>query len=253
MTQPENFTAAQASDPQTPGQILADIAALRPDLRVAVAGNPSAYPGLLEWLGSLGDPAVDAAIAGRAPAAQATQQFPVQPPAPQWAAQPPQPGYSLPPQGLPPQGQPGYALGTPAPQSNKKVLWIVLGIVGGLILLSIIGVVVFINFIKDKAEDVVDDIDDISEIDLPDLSSDNDDYGDDDELDALWDACEDEDWQACDDLYSNSPFGSRYEDFGNTCGDRTDGSSWCTSEFGGSASPSAYGDDAYLDSLWDAC
>lgn len=45
-------------------------------------------------------------------------------------------------------------------------------------------------------------------------------YGDDAELDALWDACEDGDGQACDDLYFQSPFGSKYEAFGNTCGGR---------------------------------
>lgn len=46
------------------------------------------------------------------------------------------------------------------------------------------------------------------------------DYGDDPELDALWDGCQAGDGQACDDLYFDSPFGSRYEQFGNTCGDR---------------------------------
>lgn len=45
-------------------------------------------------------------------------------------------------------------------------------------------------------------------------------YGDDARLDALWDACADGDGAACDDLYYTSPFGSAYEAFGNTCGDR---------------------------------
>jgi hypothetical protein len=45
-------------------------------------------------------------------------------------------------------------------------------------------------------------------------------YGDDPELDALYDACAGGDGQACDDLYFQSPFGSEYEEFGNTCGDR---------------------------------
>ena len=129
MTQPENFTSAQASDPQTPGQVLADIAALRPDLRVAVASNPSTYPGLLEWLRGLGEPAVDAAIAARRAAVQQTQQMPMlppaAPPAPSWAGQPAAqapapmvtPGYS----GMPPQGgAPQYA-GMP-PQRQGSVL-----------------------------------------------------------------------------------------------------------------------------------
>uniref|UniRef100_UPI0035C9B475 variant leucine-rich repeat-containing protein n=1 Tax=Actinotalea sp. JY-7885 TaxID=2758576 RepID=UPI0035C9B475 len=65
MTDAQGFTAAQAADPTTPGQTLADIAAQRPDLRPAVAANPATYPGLLEWLSALGDPAVDAALAAR--------------------------------------------------------------------------------------------------------------------------------------------------------------------------------------------
>ncbi len=46
------------------------------------------------------------------------------------------------------------------------------------------------------------------------------DYGDDAALDALWDACEGGAGEACDDLFFDSPLGSRYEQFGNTCGDR---------------------------------
>ena len=45
-------------------------------------------------------------------------------------------------------------------------------------------------------------------------------YGDDPELDALYDACADGDGRACDDLYYQSPFGSEYEEFGNACGGR---------------------------------
>lgn len=47
-----------------------------------------------------------------------------------------------------------------------------------------------------------------------------DDYGDDPELDAMFESCRDGDGAACDDLYFTSPFNSRYEDFGNTCGGR---------------------------------
>ncbi|MEP7763640.1 hypothetical protein [Sanguibacter sp. 25GB23B1] len=65
MTEPTQFTAAQAADPATPAAVLADIATHRPDLRAAVASNPTAYPDLLTWLASFGDPAVDAAIAQR--------------------------------------------------------------------------------------------------------------------------------------------------------------------------------------------
>lgn len=46
------------------------------------------------------------------------------------------------------------------------------------------------------------------------------DYGDDPELDRLWDACAQGDGGACDRLYYDSAFDTRYEQFGNTCGDR---------------------------------
>jgi hypothetical protein len=45
-------------------------------------------------------------------------------------------------------------------------------------------------------------------------------YGEDPELDALWDACADGDGAACDELYYISPVNSDYEEFGNTCGGR---------------------------------
>ena len=45
-------------------------------------------------------------------------------------------------------------------------------------------------------------------------------YGDDPELDAMYDACEAGDGKACDDLYVNSAPGSDYEQFGGTCGNR---------------------------------
>ncbi len=45
-------------------------------------------------------------------------------------------------------------------------------------------------------------------------------YGDDPELDALWDACDDGDGAACDELFFISPIDSEYEEFGNTCGGR---------------------------------
>ena len=47
-------------------------------------------------------------------------------------------------------------------------------------------------------------------------------YGDDPELDALWDECEAGDGAACDDLWELAPVGSEYERFGVTCGERED-------------------------------
>ncbi|MGY6502570.1 MAG: S1C family serine protease [Acidimicrobiales bacterium] len=58
-------------------------------------------------------------------------------------------------------------------------------------------------------------------------SSDADTYGDDSTLDVLWDACEDGDFEACDDLWYLSPAGSDYEEFGDTCGQRNKPSGWC--------------------------
>lgn len=57
--------ARQVQDPSTPAADLARIAYDQPQARAAVAAHPQAYAGLLEWLGSLGDPAIDAALAER--------------------------------------------------------------------------------------------------------------------------------------------------------------------------------------------
>ena len=47
-------------------------------------------------------------------------------------------------------------------------------------------------------------------------------YGDNAELDALWDECADGSPVSCDSLYISSAIGSEYERFGGTCGDRLD-------------------------------
>ena len=73
-----------------------------------------------------------------------------------------------------------------------------------------------------------------------DSGSDADSYGDDPELDALWDACEGGDAVACDDLFWQSPVGSEYESFAQE-----------NRSFGSGAD--SYGDDPELDALWDAC
>ena len=62
-----------ALDPGTPPAVLAAIAEHRPELRVFVAMNPATYPGLAQWLATLSDPAVDAALATRDAAPTATQ------------------------------------------------------------------------------------------------------------------------------------------------------------------------------------
>jgi len=86
-------------------------------------------------------------------------------------------------------------------------------------------------------------------------------YGDDPELDALWDQCAGGDLAACDSLWFDAPFGSEYESFGDTCGGtRPSSSGGCefASQFGTDDGfdvdlPQSYGDDADLDALWDDC
>jgi hypothetical protein len=103
----------------------------------------------------------------------------------------------------------------------------------------------------------------------PDIEIDPDapqDYGDDARLDALWDDCEEGDFQACDDLYNDSEYGSAYEDFGDTCGERNTPQGYCVDIYGegddlipaepeetfGSDAPPP-GEDATLDALWNQC
>ncbi len=58
-----------------------------------------------------------------------------------------------------------------------------------------------------------------------------DDYGSDSELDALYDACTAGHGEACDDLFWQSPVGSAYEAYGDTCGGRFEpGTVFCTDE-----------------------
>lgn len=58
-------------------------------------------------------------------------------------------------------------------------------------------------------------------------------YGDHPELDRLWDACDDGDMGACDELWWLSPAGSEYESFADTCGNRSKGGYWCDEETAG--------------------
>ena len=71
-----------ALDPGTGPEVLAGIAQRRPELRVFVAMNPSIYPALVQWLAQLGDPAVTAALAGRAPVRAEVAAVPPSPLAP---------------------------------------------------------------------------------------------------------------------------------------------------------------------------
>lgn len=57
---------SSAINPNTDAGTLYRLASTNPELRPLIASHPNAYDGLLEWLGTLGDPAVDAALKLRA-------------------------------------------------------------------------------------------------------------------------------------------------------------------------------------------
>lgn len=60
-----SYTWEQAQDPSTDPVVLARIAEVAPELRPALAANPATYDALLQWLASVGDPDIDAALARR--------------------------------------------------------------------------------------------------------------------------------------------------------------------------------------------
>lgn len=76
-------------------------------------------------------------------------------------------------------------------------------------------------------------------------------------LDTLWLACSGGDFQACDDLYFEAPFGSDYKDFGDSCGNRNEPAGYCVdiygSASGSSSAPRNLGNDPVLDQLADRC
>ena len=96
MSQAKDELVARAQDPNAELETLHQLAQNYPGLRPYIAANPRTYPALLEWLGTLGDPAVDAALASRnsqpqsAPSAQSSQSSPqlavVSPPGAQHSA-----------------------------------------------------------------------------------------------------------------------------------------------------------------------
>ncbi len=57
-------------------------------------------------------------------------------------------------------------------------------------------------------------------------------YGSDPDLDELYDACTEGDFASCDQLYLDSPSGSDYETYGDTCGDRNEPSGFCVDLYG---------------------
>lgn len=64
-TNPYGFTAETGPGPPPNQMQIAQIAQYAPELRACIARNPNTYPALIEWLGQLGDPAINAALASR--------------------------------------------------------------------------------------------------------------------------------------------------------------------------------------------
>lgn len=73
MSQAKDELVARAQDPNAELETLHQLAQNYPGLRPYIAANPRTYPALLEWLGTLGDPAVDAALASRSGQHQSAQ------------------------------------------------------------------------------------------------------------------------------------------------------------------------------------
>ncbi|WP_324649265.1 hypothetical protein [Georgenia sp. H159] len=280
----EEFTAYQATNPATAPDVLARLAAARPELRPLVAANPAAPRPVVEWLATLGDHGVDAALARRRPAPPTAGQQPVgypppvgSPVAPAASPTGPPPGSSVPPGPGPrpdvgpgPYAEPGprsftapgsyaapgrptpdpYAArgSTPDPYAARPYGWDAnpyaapgaypgaggpAPVVGdprdaygyrlpepgrrtGLVVAIVVGAVLLVGALVFAASTIVGSL------------SVGGSYGDDPRLDGLWDACADGDGQACDTLYMESPAGSEYEEFGDTCGGRYEPQQvWC--------------------------
>ena len=87
---------------------------------------------------------------------------PGQPPVPYYAAPPGTPPNGAPPDYPPPNGAPPYYGGPalPPPKKSRKALWIVLGIVGGVLLLVAAGVAILLNVVggaTNQARGIADD------------------------------------------------------------------------------------------------
>lgn len=147
------------------------------------------------------------------------------------------PGPSAAPLGPTPSGMPPY--GTPGQQPGQSRTRLVLSLVGAAVALILILLILAVTGVFGGTTEEPEP--------SPTTPTGNLGYGTDQKLDELWDSCEGGDMGACDELYSKSPRGSDYADFGSTCGETKN------PQFGGCDVPVAYGDDPTLDSLWDSC
>ena len=243
MTDPTTFTVHRALDTTTTPATLHAMATQRPDLRQFVAANPNTPPEVLTWLGQLGDAAVDAALHRRntaqAPSAIGTGYDAHSNP---YAALPPTPPanpYATPTGGAPgqiggpgpvggpaaqPYGAPANPYSASAPATSGKRTGLIVALVGvGILAIIAIAIVVVWNVVGGAVRTGIDVIEEQGNSLLQ-----GETYGDNPELDAMWDGCAAGDGAACDDLYLNSEFGTQYEEFGNTCGGRFEADTvWC--------------------------
>ena len=111
------------------------------------------------------------------------------------------PPYAAPPPGAAPSASPVEASG--------GTRW---GLIA-LVALLVVGVVGAGAFLLTRSEDDGDGVADDPTTAIPE-------FGEDAALDNLARACQDGDWESCDDLYYQSAFDSGYEDYGDTCGGR---------------------------------
>lgn len=125
---PQNFTRDQALNPNTPIEVLTQIAQTRPDLLGALAVNPAAPTDMLNWLSSLNNPEISAALAQRGAVG------PPPPPAPNFAGG--QQSYNHPGQNMN-YGVPGqdanYVVSGNAPKKSKRGIIIGAVVAGALI------------------------------------------------------------------------------------------------------------------------
>jgi hypothetical protein len=105
--------------------------------------------------------------------------------------------------------------GAPPPDSGGGTRWGLIALIGFLLLAVVGGAAVIIANLADSDDGggsstapAGDSVDTIAE------------FGTDASFDNLARACENGDWDACDDLYLESDFGSGYEEYGDTCGGR---------------------------------
>lgn len=144
-------------DPHLPAGELHRIASTRPDLAPLVARHPQAYPELLEWLGSLGNPEVDRALSERQHSTRIldastpptvkrnVDAFPFEQPSGDTAASAPPAQYApaTPHATSAYAGTPGYAaVAQPAQQPQKRGISTATGILLGIVIALILALIV---------------------------------------------------------------------------------------------------------------